>query len=76
MRPSCCGDCPRRKVTTTWVPWTHQRLSAASGYGAGIASPGWYHHLWTAPDQPVVRWLTSVAGALRTPGPARVERGT
>ncbi len=57
---------PKTKITTTWVPWTHQRLSATSGYGAGIASPGWYHHLWSAPDQPVVRWLTSVAGALRT----------
>jgi hypothetical protein len=56
----------KTKITTTWVPWTHQRLSAASGYGAGIASPGWYHHLWSAPDQPVARWLTAVAGALRT----------
>ncbi len=57
---------PKTRITTTWVPWTHQRLSAASGYGAGIASPGWYHHLWSAPDQPVARWLTAVAGALRT----------
>lgn len=57
---------PRTKITTTWVPWTHQRLSYASGYGAGITSPGWYHHLWSAPDQPVTRWLTRVAGALRT----------
>ena len=57
---------PKTKVTTTWVPWTHQRLSYASGYGAGISSPGWYHHLWSAPDQPVARWLTRVAGALRT----------
>ena len=57
---------PKTKITTTWVPWTHQRLSYASGYGAGITSPGWYHHLWTAPDQPVTRWLTRVAGALRT----------
>ena len=56
----------KTKITTTWVPWTHQRLSYASGYGAGISSPGWYHHLWSAPDQPVVRWLTKVAGALRT----------
>lgn len=57
---------PKTKITTTWVPWTHQRLSYASGYGAGISSPGWYHHLWSAPDQPVARWLTRVAGALRT----------
>ncbi len=56
---------PRRKVTTTWVPWTHARLAYASGYGAGITSPGWYHHLWTAPDRPITRWLTRVAGTLR-----------
>lgn len=56
---------PKRKVNLTWVPWTHDRLAVASGYGAGITSPGWYQHLWTAPDRPIVRWLTAVAGALR-----------
>jgi hypothetical protein len=56
---------PRRKITLTWVPWTHQRLASATGYGAGVASPGWYHHLWIAPDQPIVRWLAKVAQALR-----------
>lgn len=56
---------PRRKIILTWVPWTHQRLAAASGYGAGVASPGWYHHLWAAPDRPIVRWLAKVAQALR-----------
>jgi hypothetical protein len=56
---------PRRKITLTWVPWTHQRLASASGYGAGVASPGWYHHLWVAPDQPIVRWFAKVAHALR-----------
>jgi hypothetical protein len=56
---------PRRKIILTWVPWTHQRLASAAGYGAGVASPGWYHHLWTAPDRPIVRWLTRVAQALR-----------
>lgn len=57
---------PKRKVTVTWVPWTHERLASGTGYGAGITSPGWYHHLWTAPDRPIVRWLTKVAQALRT----------
>ena len=69
--PTASGDLktlrgtPKRKVTLTWVPWTHDRLATASGYGAGITSPGWYHHLWTAPDRPVVRWLTKVATSLR-----------
>jgi hypothetical protein len=56
---------PRRKIIVTWVPWTHQRLAFATGYGAGVASPGWYHHLWVAPDRPIVRWLARVAQVLR-----------
>ena len=56
---------PRVKTQLTWVPWTHQRLAAATGYGAGVTSPGWYHHLFTAPNEPVVRWLTLVARSLR-----------
>ena len=41
----------------TWVPWTYGRLSYASGYGAGIRSPGWYDHLFSSPGQPIERWL-------------------
>ncbi|MGC9438821.1 DUF5682 family protein [Streptomyces sp. WG5] len=61
---------PRTKVDMTWVPWTHRRLSRAGGYGAGIESPGWYGHLFGAPDRPVERWLTKVAGLLREEGQA------
>ena len=39
----------RRKISATWIPWTARRLSYRSGYGAGVASPGWYEHLWTRP---------------------------
>ncbi|RNF82619.1 DUF5682 family protein [Montanilutibacter psychrotolerans] len=39
-------DLPKLKTQTTWVPWTYHHLSSASGYGAGIDSPGWYEHLW------------------------------
>ncbi|MEV5961902.1 DUF5682 family protein [Kribbella sp. NPDC051952] len=56
---------PKRKVACTWVPWTHGRLAATSGYGAGITSPGWYHHLFSAPDQITTRWLSKVARVLR-----------
>ncbi|MFF4762755.1 DUF5682 family protein [Streptomyces sp. NPDC001292] len=56
---------PKVKADMTWVPWTHRRLSRASGYGAGIDSPGWYAHLFAVPDRPVERWLTKVAGLLR-----------
>ncbi|MEV6767027.1 DUF5682 family protein [Nocardia sp. NPDC051030] len=57
---------PKGKATLTWVPWTHSRLASSSGYGAGITSPGWYHHLFTQTEQPIARWLTKVAGTLRT----------
>jgi hypothetical protein len=56
---------PRVKAELTWVPWTHRRLARRSGYGAGIDSPGWYGHLFGAPDRPVERWMTKVAGLLR-----------
>ncbi|MYS17642.1 DUF5682 family protein [Streptomyces sp. SID4982] len=56
---------PKLRTDLTWVPWTHRRLARSSGYGAGIDSPGWYAHLFGAPDRPVERWLTKVAGLLR-----------
>ncbi|MEE1756112.1 DUF5682 family protein [Streptomyces sp. SP18CS02] len=60
---------PKVRTETTWVPWTHRRLARAApsgrGYGAGIDSPGWYGHLFSAPDRPVERWMTKVAGLLR-----------
>lgn len=58
----------RVKVEATWIPWTNSRLSYRSGYGAGIASPGWYEHLWTAPDRISIRWLTHAASLLRQEG--------
>ncbi|WP_433171780.1 DUF5682 family protein [Actinoallomurus sp. CA-150999] len=69
--PTAAGDdrtlrgLPTTKVALTWVPWTHGRLASHSGYGAGITSPGWYHHLFTAPDRPIERWFTAVAAVLR-----------
>ena len=59
---------PKVKTTATWVPWTHGRLATASGYGAGVRAPGWYHHLFTVTDRPVHRWLTAAARMLREEG--------
>src|SRR5207249_2925800 len=53
------------KVEATWVPWTYGRLAFESGYGAGVESPGWYHHLWRWPESVSVRWMARVAGLLR-----------
>lgn len=61
---------PKRKVQQTWVPWTYPRLAYASGYGAGVAAPRWYQHLWRHGDQPssTTRWSVEVARALRKGG--------
>ncbi|MFF3953035.1 DUF5682 family protein [Streptomyces sp. NPDC001890] len=56
---------PKVKAELTWVPWSHRRLARHSGYGAGIDSPGWYAHLFDAPDRPIERWMTKVAGLMR-----------
>ncbi|MGV9329602.1 DUF5682 family protein [Streptosporangium sandarakinum] len=59
---------PKVKAEITWVPWTYGRLAAWSGYGAGVTSPGWYHHLFASADRPVERWLAAAAGVLRDEG--------
>jgi hypothetical protein len=56
---------PKRKTDATWIPWTYDRLSHHSGYGAGVTSPGWYEHLWLNHDQISTRWLAKVARFLR-----------
>jgi len=56
---------PRKKVTATWIPWTHSRLSYNSGYGAGVHSPGWYQHLWDHKQRVAETWMTRVAMLLR-----------
>lgn len=69
-------DLPKIKIETTWVPWTDSRLSARSGYRAGVISPGWYRHLWSlyqfeAPPpaaQFAATWQANTAALLRKEG--------
>ncbi len=62
---------PKTKVAATWAPWSSGRLAFASGYGAGVTSPGWYHHLfdhWSREqddDSLATSWLVRVARELR-----------
>ena len=58
----------KTKVIATWVPWTYGRLTFASGYGAGVVSPGWYEFLWQHAGHPALsaRWLAKVAHLLRS----------
>ena len=59
-------------VEHTWIPWTYSRMSTYMGYGAGVRSPGWYHHLWdmkhagASATDVAVGWLKQVADLLRT----------
>ena len=55
------------KAQTTWVPWTYPHLAMRSGYGAGIASPGWYEYLWRneVPGQRAIGWFARIARLLR-----------
>lgn len=60
---------PKVKVAATWVPWSYRNLSAASGYGAGVASPGWYEHLWhSGSGQRAVGWMARAARLFREEG--------
>jgi len=69
--PPAAGDArllrglSRARVEATWIPWTHGRLALRSGYGAGVQSPGWYHHLWSCEGDVAATWLTRVARLLR-----------
>lgn len=56
---------PKVKVECTWIPWTYNRLSFYSGYGAGIASPGWYEHIWKHPKDDGTLWMAKVAKLFR-----------
>ncbi len=57
---------PKVKVAVSWVPWTHERLAAATGYGAGVRSPGWYDHVFRHPGPDgVARFFVDAARVLR-----------
>ncbi len=65
-------DLPKVKVSATWTPWTHGRLSRSSGYGAGVDSPGWYAHLFEhsqfGASLVTTHWMASIARLLRSEG--------
>lgn len=59
---------PKCKVDCTFIPWTSNRLTFASGYGAGVNAPAWYGHLWRHFDDDGVVWVSRVAQILREKG--------
>lgn len=57
---------PKRKVQSTWIPWTHSRLAFRSGYGAGVDSPGWYAHVWEYEARAPIVFAVHAARLLRS----------
>ena len=53
------------KTEATWIPWSFDRLSTASGYAAGVTAPAWYRLLFAQPEQAATTWLTQAARLLR-----------
>ncbi len=62
------------KMDVSWVPYTFQRLSQESGYGAGVSAPAWYQHLFYQHQQgsnaedTAIQWLIRTARILRENG--------
>ncbi len=70
--PGTLRGMPKVKVDVAWVPWSHQRLATATGYGAGVASPAWYAHVFAASDADrIERWFVAAAGAAGQAGTMR-----
>ena len=60
---------PKVKTAVAWVPWTHRRLAAGSGYAAGVDSPGWYRHVFDHPGSDgVARFFVDAARLVRERG--------
>ena len=62
---------PKVKTAVAWVPWTHRRLASASGYAAGVESPGWYRHVFDHPGTDgIARFFVDAARLVRDRGGA------
>jgi hypothetical protein len=53
------------RTAVAWTPWSYDRLSFRSGYGAGVASPAYYDLLWKHERHVGAHWLTRAARLLR-----------
>jgi hypothetical protein len=64
----------KRTMEVAWIPYSYDRLTTDSGYGAGIEAPGWYEFLFqslnrqTPPADMVMEWMVHLARCLREAG--------
>ncbi len=56
---------PKVKTRVAWTPWSYDRLSFRSGYGAGVASPAYYDLLWKHEQHVAIHWITRAARLIR-----------
>ncbi|MEK7434777.1 MAG: DUF5682 family protein [Cyanobacteriota bacterium] len=62
---SILSSLKKEKTQATWIPWTYERLSYRSGYGAGLQSPNWYEHLWNNKKDIAVKWVVKASRIFR-----------
>lgn len=55
----------KKKIKTSWIPWSYNRLAFTSGYGAGVLSPAWYDLLFHQKEDAVTYWMIKVAQLFR-----------
>lgn len=55
----------KKKIQTTWIPWSYNRLAFSSGYAAGVLAPAWYDLLFHHKEQAVTYWMIAVARLFR-----------
>ena len=58
----------KTRVEHFFIPWSYERISMASGYGAGVYSPAWYEHVFRFEKNMIHRWLIKAARLLRAKG--------
>jgi hypothetical protein len=58
----------KRKMESLWIPWSYNRISKSSGYGAGVKAPVWYELLMLHGNEAVHHWMAHLSRSLRKEG--------
>lgn len=55
----------KASLQSTWIPWSYERLSKGTGYGAGVTAPAWYDLLFNRRGETSIRWMIKAGRLLR-----------
>ncbi|HMQ46318.1 MAG TPA: DUF5682 family protein [Saprospiraceae bacterium] len=58
----------KAKTSSSWIPWSYERLAYQSGYRAGVLSPAWYDLLFRHREEAIQRWMVQAAVLMREQG--------